>query len=153
MGWAKLETHSNDPSGVGSNDEPMQSFKDKPFWKWASERAWTGWNLFGGTRNPLAKRWAEQAPVVWRARQQAQYSRLNPKSHTTAAIISLEVDQSWRDFPRLRSVAAAESYFMNPIKSRGLSNTPTLFQPFWLARLVTIPSARTLRSHAEGNTK
>ncbi len=153
MGWAKLETHSTDPSGVGSSEEAMQSFKDKPFWKWALERAWTGWNLFGGTRNPLAKRWAEQAPVVWRARQQAQYSRLNPKHHTTAAVISLEVEQSWRDFPRLRSVAAAESYFMTPLTIRGLSAAPTLFQPFWLARLVPMSNARTLRSDSEWNAK
>lgn len=153
MGWAKLETHANGSSGLGSSEEAMQSFKDKPFWKWASERAWTGWNLFGGTRNPLAKRWAEQAPVVWRARQQAQYSRLNPKHHTTAAVIALEVEQSWRDFPRLRSVAAAESYFMNPMTNRGLSAAPTLFQPFWLARLVPVPNARTSRSDPDGTAK
>lgn len=146
MGWSKLATHSNGPSGVGSPDESMQSFKNKPFWKWASERAWTGWNIFGGTRNPLAKRWAEQAPVVWRAKQQAHYSRLNPKAHTAAAVISLEVNQRWRDFPRLRSEAAAESYFLSPVMNRRLPTTPSLFQPFWLARLVPFREVGTLRS-------
>lgn len=146
MGWAKIVTHPSGSSGFGTPDETTQSFKDKPFWKWASERAWTGWNLFGGTRNPLAQRWAEQAPVVWRLRQQAQFSRLNPSARKASAVILLEVDQKWRDFPRLRSVAAAESYFLNPATNRHLSPTPSLFQPFWLARLVPIPSARPLLS-------
>lgn len=146
MGWAKIVTHSSGSAGIGTPDEPMQSFKDKPFWKWASERAWTGWNLFGGARNPLAQRWAEQAPVVWRSRQQAQYGRLNLSTSTASAVISLEVEQKWRDFPRMSSAAAAESYFLNPATTRHLSPAPSLFQPFWLARLVPIPSARPLRT-------
>lgn len=146
MGWAKIATHPSGPIGSETPDEPLQSFKDKPFWRWASERAWTGWNLFGGTRNPLAKRWAEQVPVVWRARQQAQYSRLNQSGHTASAVISLEVNQKWRDFPRLRSTSAAESYFLNPTTNLRLPPTPSLFQPFWLARLVPVPSSRTIRS-------
>lgn len=153
MGWAKLATHPNGSSGLGFPDEPMQSFKDKPFWKWASERAWTGWNLFGGTRNPLAKRWAEQAPIVWRARQQAQYSRLNLKASSGAAVISLEVDQRWRNFPKLRSVAAAEAYFLNPTTTRRSPARPSLFQPFWLARLVPIPSAQPLGSEVLAGAK
>ncbi len=153
MGWAKLATHPNGSSGSGFPDESMQSFKDKPFWKWASERAWTGWNLFGGTRNPLAKRWAEQAPVVWRARQQAQYSRLNPKVASEAAVISLEVDQRWRNFPQLRSAAAAETYFLSPTTTRRSLARPSLFQPFWLARLVPIPSAGPLGSKTLAEAK
>ncbi len=149
MGWAKLGTSSDGPAAFGLPDETMQSFKDKPFWKWASERAWTGWNLFGGTRNPLAKRWAEQAPVVWRAKQHAQYSRLNPKVRTASAVISLQVEQSWRDFPRLSSVAAAETYFLHPAPNARLPPAPSLFQPFWYARLIPVPSAQPLRTAPE----
>lgn len=149
MGWAKLATNSQGPSAFGLADESMQSFKNKPFWKWASERAWTGWNLFGGTRNPLAKRWAEQAPIVWRAKQNAQYSRLNAKVLTGSAVISLQVDQNWRDFPRLGSVAAAETYFLHPVPSRRLPAAPSLFQPFWYARLVPVPSAQALTTTSE----
>lgn len=153
MGWAKLATHPKGSSGLEILDEPMQSFKGKPFWKWASERAWTGWNLFGGTRNPLAQRWAEQAPLVWRVRQHAQYSRLNPTAQSASAVISLEVDQKWRDFPRMGSAAAAEAYFLNPATNRRLPPTPGLFQPFWLARLVPVPNPRPLRSNRKARAK
>ncbi len=146
MGWAKIATHPGGSTDAETPDEPLQSFKDKPFWKWASERAWTGWNLFGGTRNPLAQRWAEQAPVVWRARQHSRYSRLNPSAQTASAVIALEVDQRWRDFPRLRSAAAAESYFLNPATNRRSHPMPSLFQPFWLARLVPVPISQHSRS-------
>jgi hypothetical protein len=143
MGWAKLET-SVDPVSTSSafdENEPMQSFTHKPFWRWVGERAWTGWNLFGGSRNPLAARWANQAPVVWRSNSRARYARINPANSKTSAALAIQVVQRWRDFPRLSSSAAAEAHFVNPTDgTRSRPQAPSLFLPFWQARLVRVPT-------------
>ena len=149
MGWATFETRPNAPSGLGSLDEPMQTFKDKSFWKWAGERAWSGWNIFGGTRNPLAERWAHQAPVVWRARQQARYTRLSHARPDASAQLVIEVTQRWLDYPTLRSLSAAEAYFLDPSTDKsGRAEAPSLFKPFWLARLIRVPKLPSLEGHS-----
>ena len=148
MGWATIGTRSNGSDVQGSFDEPMQTFKGKPFWKWAGERAWSGWNIFGGTRNPLAERWANQAPVVWRARQQARYTRLSPARDSASAQLVIEVVQRWLDYPSLSSSSAAEAYFLDPSSGKkGRAEAPSLFKPFWLARLIRVPEIRALQSH------
>jgi hypothetical protein len=141
MGWAKLETSADSASTSSALDEPMQSFAHKPFWRWVGERAWTGWDLFGGSRNPLAARWASQAPVVWRSNPRARYARINPVNPKTSATLAIKVVQRWRDFPRLSSSAAAEAHFVNPTDgTRSRPQAPSLFLPFWQARLVRVPA-------------
>jgi hypothetical protein len=149
MGWATVETRPNALSGLGSLDEPMQTFKDKSFWKWAGERAWSGWNIFGGTRNPLAERWANQTPVVWRARQQARYTRLSSARPDASAQLVIEVVQRWIDYPTIRSLSAAEAYFLDPSTDKsGRAEAPSLFKPFWLARLIRVPKLPSLEAHS-----
>ena len=144
MGWAKIESSENGPITTELHDHPLQTFKNKPFWKWAGERAWTGWNLFGGARNPLAERWADQNSLKWRTRGQATYANLNPDFRGDTARIAIEVEQRWRTYPRLRSTAAAEAYFLFPGRRRAShSEQPSLFKPFWLARLVPVPPIQT----------
>jgi hypothetical protein len=154
MGWATIETRSNGSHVEGSLDEPMQTFQGKPFWKWAAERAWSGWNIFGGTRNPLAERWANQAPVVWRARQQARYTRLNPARDSASAQFVIQVVQRWLDYPSLSSTSAAETYFSDPLVGKNRrAEAPSLFKPFWLARLIRVPAVRSLESHPVRGTQ
>ena len=149
MGWATIGTRANGPQVEGPLDEPMQTFQGKPFWKWAGERAWSGWNIFGGTRNPLAERWANQAPVVWRARQQARYTRLRLATDVASAQFVIEVVQRWLDFPHLSSTSAAETYFLDPLAGKNRqAEAPSLFKPFWLARLIRVPEVRLLESHS-----
>lgn len=148
MGWATIGTRSNGSDVQGSLDEPMQTFQGKPFWKWAGERAWSGWNIFGGTRNPLAERWANQAPVVWRVRQQARYTRLSLAAHGASAQLVIQVVQRWLDYPSLSSTSAAETYFLDPSAGKNRrAEAASLFKPFWLARLVRVPELRVLQSH------
>lgn len=144
MGWAKIQLSESGPTTTELHDRPLQTFKSKPFWKWAGERAWTGWNLFGGTRNPLAERWADQNSLKWRTRGQATYANLNPDFRGDTARIAIEVEQRWRTYPRLRSTAAAEAYFLFPERRHaGHSEQPSLFKPFWLARLVPVSLIQT----------
>jgi hypothetical protein len=167
MGWALVSSAAriqpSEPLQSDIDAEP-QNFSKESFWRWVGQQAESGWNIFSGGDNQLARRWAASGEIRWNTQGMPSYTALTPKRkeslrlavavkqqsaliHTGTAIeekrfgggfLLKEGDR----VRRLHAEAAAQTYFAPPETSRGLAVAPNLFQPFWRARLIDIAEAK-----------
>ena len=169
-------------AGVPASDETggtsgtPQRFSDQAFWRWVGQQASPDWDIFNGTDNRLGLRWGQGAGVRWSTRGQPGYADLASDSRAPLRIV-LRVRQSatGRNPVRqgeshalsdrrpgivatrneaLEALAAAHVYFARPHpRPDAKMEKPSLFHPYWHARLVALPTGVALSGAARGEAR
>ncbi|MEJ2894969.1 pilus assembly protein [Bordetella avium] len=149
MGWA-ANGASAWQSGRHYVDRPPPDFSSQEFWRWLQQKS----GLHAGSGNFLANSYAMRdhiahaggaglPDVLGLARPDA-VARFSVRLSTNLAVSDLGLNWSarhlddawWRALVFKRS-AAAETYFVAPGAG---SETPSLFHPYWQARLIAMPA-------------
>ncbi len=135
MGWAWMPARPGQTMDADHVDAPPEDFADQDFWRWV--RAATQWDLVGGRDNPLANSYALRDRRSWASRGLGDYLDVGAGAGPDAAsgfVVRMELpDASGRP---IRARSAAESLFSRPERrADGLDETPSLFHPYWHARL------------------
>jgi hypothetical protein len=148
---------------VADAEGAPQRFSDQAFWRWVGQQASPEWDIFNGTDNRLATRWGQGAGIRWATRSRPGYADLASDGRAPQRIV-LNVRQSAagrnpaREGDRrassereagivaarnesLEALAAAHTYFARPHpRPDGRIEKPSLFHPYWHARLVAVPA-------------
>ncbi|CDM24372.1 hypothetical protein [Castellaniella defragrans] len=135
MGWAWMPAQPGQAMDASHVEDPPEDFADQDFWRWV--RAATQWDLVGGRDNPLANSYALRDRQPWSSRGLGGYLDVAAAAGPDAAsgfVVHMELaDASGRP---IRARSAAESLFSRPERrADGLDETPSLFHPYWHARL------------------
>jgi hypothetical protein len=159
MGRALAQARGTSADAGGDAESVPTDFSQEDFWRWATRQ--TGWNIFGGSDNPLGQAWAGMAPVrlgghgvpatadlshgrealrfVLRIRQpQAQLPTTDGSSQVRIAGGRLRIP-THTAAGEMAAMAAAETYYARPVaRPDGGIERANLFQPYWQARLVPV---------------
>jgi hypothetical protein len=159
MGRALADAQGSSAASEGSADPVPTDFSQEDFWRWATRQ--TGWNIFGGSRNPLGEAWAGMAPVrlgghgvpatatlasgrdsvrfVLRIRQpQAQLPTTDGSSRIQAGGDRFQMPTRTAG-GEMAAMAAAETFYVRPApRPDGRAERANLFQPYWQARLAPV---------------
>jgi hypothetical protein len=166
MGWGAVEHRASGDGGRAAADEAPEDFSKQDFWRWVREN--TSWDIFHGQSNPLANAYAARWQTRWPGRGMPGYAEIpfaraqaparfsialrqpQPLLATTDAASRVSAPRGHYAYAGLDRdqgitvVSAAETYFVRPVARRdGLAELPTLFRPYWQARLVAASSAQT----------
>ena len=171
MGWAVLQANGADSGMTSPAQVPEtpggtpQRFSDQAFWRWVGQQALPGWDIFNGNDNQLAMRWGQGAGMRWSTRGRPAHADL-ASAHRTPLRIVLAVRQSAAgrrpgraadhlDSPgsptgamadrreSLRAISAAHAYFARRHRrADGREEKPSLFHPYWHARLISVPQGQ-----------
>lgn len=157
MGWAWAA-----PSGLAPDEahvsQPPQGFGDEAFWRWLQGN--TNWPLLGTGGNPLATSYAVAAPIRLSSRGlPSELAVIEPMPgftihlslsrqwlSTTDAASRIAMFGLWRfaglgGAGRLEVRSAAATEYVRPQgRPDGQLELPNLFQPYWQARLMPLPS-------------
>ncbi|MGB3274774.1 MAG: hypothetical protein WBA82_01150 [Castellaniella sp.] len=135
MGWAWIPAQPGQAMEADHVDAPPENFADQDFWRWV--RAATPWDLVGGRDNPLANSYALRDRQAWASRGLGDYLDVAAGTGPDAVsgfVVRLELPDA-SGHP-IRAHSAAESLFSRPgRRPDGLDETPSLFHPYWHARL------------------
>ncbi|MHA3902671.1 hypothetical protein ACTPOE_03630 [Castellaniella sp. WN] len=135
MGWAWMPAQPGQAMDADHVDAPPEDFADQDFWRWV--RAATQWDLVGGRDNPLANSYALRDRQTWMSRGLGSYLDVATGAGPDAAsgfVVRMELPDA-SGIP-IRARSAAESLFSRPVRRLdGLDETPSLFHPYWHARL------------------
>ena len=167
MGWALVNSASSSraqPDVQRATDTEPQNFAKEAFWRWVNQQPNSGWNIFSGGDNHLARRWASASEIRWTTQSMPSFAALTSK-HKDSIRLSIAVKQQGRlihigneleekrfggrftlGTPErahaLHAAAAAQTDFVSPQSSGNASAAPNLFQPFWRARLIDIADTK-----------
>lgn len=165
MGWGSVKGDASlQDDELPHVDEPPEDFADQDFWRWV--RGHTDWRLLDGMANPLANSFALSQGVVWQGRGLPWFTGLADRETgepalrfaaraTRAAAAMRTTDAAG---PRggtgrlafgaglgaggLSAVSAASTYYRRPSgRADGGTERPSLFMPYWQARLVPVEPA------------
>ncbi len=158
---------------VVDTDGAPQRFSDQAFWRWVGQQALPDWDIFNGTDNRLANRWGQGTGIRWATRGRPGYADLASDSRSPLRIV-LNVRQSAagrnpvREGDRrgssaresgivaarnesLEALAAAHTYFARPHpRPDARTEKPSLFHPYWHARLIAVPAGVSSSQAAQG---
>ncbi|MEI8399841.1 MAG: hypothetical protein WCG12_03455 [Alcaligenaceae bacterium] len=169
MGWALVNSTagSRTTQPIQTDTEP-QNFSKESFWRWVSQQADGGWNIFSGGDNHLARRWASSSEIRWSTQGMPSFAALTPK-HKESIRLAIAVKQqsplihdgsavettrfggrfavsSQDRVQTLHAESAAQTYFLSPQTSGNATAAPNLFQPFWHARLIDVAETKQQRT-------
>ncbi|WP_368647130.1 hypothetical protein [Castellaniella ginsengisoli] len=135
MGWAWMPAQSGQAMEAAHVEDAPEDFAEQDFWRWV--RAATQWDLVGGRDNPLANSYALRDRQAWDSRGLGAYldvaAGAAPGAAAKFAVRMRLPDASGRP---IHARSAAESRFARPgRRADGLDETPSLFHPYWHARL------------------
>ncbi|VCU71574.1 hypothetical protein PIGHUM_03659 [Pigmentiphaga humi] len=167
MGWGTIRTEGAPPAEDAPYvDDPPANFADEDFWRWVASH--TDWSLLGGSANPLANSYAQADPMVWRTRGLPAYMELAQagqgdggpalrfavRARRAASALATTDARGPRigtgrlafasPLPggEMAAVAAAETYYRRPdARADGRVELPSLFMPYWQARLSPVAPA------------
>lgn len=164
MGWAIVAAKGR---GAAVNDIPVSSpenFSRQSFWRWVRDQRMPGWNIFSGSDNFLARQWAQINPIRWTMKKVSGYADLSGQPDMPVTL-EVHVRQSAKNLgilngksnvriagrfdlsllhteDSIRAHSAAMTYFERPEPRKDKKNEqPSLFHPFWSARLISTQSA------------
>ena len=169
MGWgAVAQPGSTGPDGMEYVENPPGDFTSQDFWQWV-KRA-TTWDIREGTGNPLANSYAMAQGRRWPGSGLPGYFEVagthGPQPLRFAVAVSVVRDEpgdrqaagaaapkrgylgtgTSRAEP-LMATSAAETYFAKPEpRADGSDEAPTLFRPYWQARLASVTADESLRA-------
>lgn len=167
MGWGVVPGAGDQgPEGLQYVANPPGDFTAQDFWQWV--RRSTTWDIRDGTGNPLANSHAMAQARHWPGSGlPGFYEVANAavgNSLRFAVAVSVERDEGGADSaagafargPRravmdgrgpLVVTSAAETYFSRPEpRAGGQDESPTLFRPYWQARLASVTAEEALRA-------
>lgn len=166
MGWGVVSAPgSTGPDGLEYDENPPDNFTSQDFWHWV--RRSTTWDVRGGTGNPLANSRAIAQLRPWPGSGLPGYyevasARGAEHLRFAVAVSAARGGLGHVDFaapvrtPRgasagpgawLRVTSAAETYFARPEPHPGdPEEPPTLFLPYWQARLASVTAEEALRA-------
>jgi hypothetical protein len=132
MGWAALSTQNSRQIPIQADVE-LPNFSRQVFWRWArSQRRGTS----------LTQLFGRSAETTWSSKGLGHYAALSPGRESKPIRIALEVSQRSKDHSVIRSVATAQTYFSQPVRTpsrhpyRAPQIIPSLFDPYWRAMLI-----------------
>ncbi|QYJ24465.1 hypothetical protein KYT87_09225 [Achromobacter sp. ES-001] len=169
MGWGTAQgKKSQTPDGIDYVDEPPADFSQEDFWRWVQQS--TGWDIFSGATNPMANSYALASAQRWPAGGLPSYLEIptermrdplrfavrvawsGARLKTTDADSALAQPRGHFRYDGLGQsgaitvASAAETYFLRPDpRADKKSELPTLFRPYWQARLSAITRDEALR--------
>ena len=133
-------------AGKAHHADAPDDFSEIDFWRWVERYA--QWDLLTGQDNPLANSWARRQQIQWRGgaipayadiRAQHPEDSLSFTIDVSAAALQSRAFSAGPAWPMSAS-ASAESYYARwQARDDGRIELPSLFQPFWHARLVARP--------------
>ena len=163
MGWGRASGVDAPGPDFDFHDDPPEDFSEQDFWRWV--QAATDWGLLDGLDNRLANSYAMRGAARWPARGLPGFSALRSTDGEAASLrLSLRLRQEARTIsvpaPAAQVAvagryayeglgrddtvavhAAAETYFKRPqARVDGRGELPSLFHPYWQARLVAEPT-------------
>jgi hypothetical protein len=169
MGWSSAYGRGPKARGDFNNGDPVpDNFSTQAFWRWAQRRM--DFNIFTGTKNPLAQAYAQRKIFNWkqgglpdfialgRRGKPLRFSvqlRQGAESLTTtdaAGIVHTGGRFAYQGLDRgdtVSATSAAETYYERP--SAPLAQAPSsasVFRPFWQARLVPSLSSERLSARS-----
>lgn len=129
MAWA-LQT----PAGASGIDAP-QDFSGQSFWKWALEQGNS--SLLSAKSNTVAQSWARRDARPWSQRPWVKGYALADSRRNEGPDLVLTLQARGHLGQTIYTRAAAQSFFSLPPGSTdaGAGPKPSLFMPFWQARL------------------
>lgn len=162
MGWGSAQGQkSQAPAGIDYVDDPPADFSQADFWRWVEQS--TGWDIFNGATNPMANSYAMASTQRWPGRGLPSYfevveTRMREPLRfavrvrsSSASLKTTDADSALASpLGRFRYaalgtsgginvVSAAETYFLRPeLRTDGRGELPTLFRPYWQARLSAV---------------
>jgi hypothetical protein len=156
---ASAQGNSSEAAEEASAEPVPTDFSQEDFWRWATRQP--GWNIFGGSSNPLGQAWASLEPVrlgghgvpanaglndgrdslrfVLRLREsQAALPTTDGSSRVRAGIDRLRIGTHTAG-GEMAAMAAAETFYVRPeARADGRAERGNLFEPYWQARLVPV---------------
>lgn len=166
MGWAQVSasmrraalSHGNTMNGHdGARASDIQRFSNESFWRWVKNQGNSSWNIFNGTENKLAQSWSHPQKISWQSNAKAGFVQIAPsekefrfdiETSQKSSFLSQHVEQSrfagrftipgLDPTDSLTASASSVTYFSRPSPRKdGHSEGPSLFHPYWHARLVS----------------
>jgi len=166
MGWAQVKADVraselvNAPKywdRVTTSVTAGQSFSSEPFWHWVKKQGNSRWDIFNGSANQLAQSWSAPQKISWQSRTKAGFVDVEPSraefrfdidtiqkskflsQHMKENFLSGRFKMLGLDLKDSISASASSvTYFSRPgPRDDGLHEHPSLFHPYWHARLVS----------------
>lgn len=167
MGWGVVSgPGAQGPAGLEYVANPPVDFTSQDFWQWV--RRSTTWDIRDGTGNPLANSYAMAQARHWPGSGLPGFYEVANAAGTSALRFAVAVSAgrdeegtntaaaAFARGPRhavmgwqgpLVVTSAAETYFARPEpRAGGRDELPTLFRPYWQARLVSVTAEEALRA-------
>jgi hypothetical protein len=162
MGWAVVNRPGK-MTGQNIDSSGSQNFAQQSFWRWVAKQSMPGWDIFNGSDNQLASQWAHMRPIRWSMKQAVGYADLTSQ-RDKPLYLEVQIQQSANKLgmiharsriqtlgrfnvqalnagDSIQAHVAAETYFERPEHRKDQQfEQPSLFQPYWNARLVRVQS-------------
>ena len=147
MGWGWISGLESPSADMPHVEDPPENFSAQDFWKWAQTS--TDWNLLSGLANPLANSYAVASRPVWTARGLPGYYDVKGVSLSRPSRFAVRMRRALSTGQIMHTQSAAETFFQRPVpRSDQRQEQPSLFNPYWQARVATSPAWRFFRAEA-----
>lgn len=141
MGWAFLRASKRMDPVAGDSAHYPENFSDQSFWRWVSSNGITNWNIFSGSNNYLARGYAYMDTIRWKSSGSRHFASISGDLSKPIKF-GIEVKQdatflrSSHPIKQLKVTSIAETYYSRPTeRADGRHEAPSLFNPYWHARL------------------
>jgi len=136
MGWGWIPPDRLVVPDHPYSDAAPDDFSAQDFWRWVRDA--TSWDIVGGVDNPLANSRAVASRSVWSSRGLPVYLdvRNRPAGQPHALRFRAHLKHPGPDGLVIHTRSAASAYFKRPqARQDGMHELPSLFHPYWQARL------------------
>jgi len=134
MGWGWVPSAPGQAPDGAYVEDPPENFSAQDFWRWVSEA--TNWDIHAGDANPLANSRAVAGRQRWRGGGLPAYFDVAQSGRAGVFGFTVEFRHPGPEGVLLTSRSAAQTFFARPQpRADGLEEAPSLFHPYWQARL------------------
>lgn len=141
MGWAFLRAEKNTVPDTDRHVQYPSDFSGQAFWRWVSSNGITNWNIFSGSENYLADGWSYMESIRWKSTGSRHFGSMSGDL-SVPINFGIEVRQdsarltTRHPVKEISSRAYAQTYYSRPnVRTDRKNELPSLFQPYWQARL------------------
>ena len=141
MGWAFLRAEKIANPAADMQVQYPSDFSGQSFWRWVSSNGMTNWNIFSGSENYLADGWSYMESIRWKSAGSRHFGSMSGDL-SVPITFGMEARQSSASLTAnhpVKEIAAqsyAQTYYSRPnVRADRKNELPSLFQPYWQARL------------------
>ncbi len=141
MGWAFLRAEKNLNLSADQHIQYPSDFSGQSFWRWVSSNGMTNWNIFSGSNNDLADGWSYMESISWKSSGSRHFGSMSGDL-SVPITFGMEARQAAAHLTAkhpVKEISAksyAQTYYSRPqVRSDHQNESPSLFQPYWQARL------------------